>query len=60
MMKAYSPETGGRTFEENVQFFNDAKEHNTWRVHKINRGEFKKMPKGEKDIPDENVPLLAS
>ena len=56
--QAYSPETGGRSFEENQQFFEDAKEHNTWRVSKINNGEFKHMPRGEKGGEGENAPLL--
>ncbi|MCJ1290641.1 hypothetical protein MMC34_002183 [Xylographa carneopallida] len=55
----YSPETGGRSFEENQSFFEDAKDHNTWRVSKINKGEFKHMPKGEKDSEEgESTPLL--
>ena len=65
----YSPETGGRTFEENQSFFDDAKDHNTWSVLKINNGEFRHMPKGEKkkggddddDQEDgESQPLLGS
>ncbi|MCJ1313010.1 hypothetical protein MMC25_006686 [Agyrium rufum] len=58
----YSPETGGRSFEENQQFFLDAADHGTWRVHKVNHGDFKKMPKGEKSGDDEadgeSAPLL--
>ena len=55
----YSPETGGRSFEENQSFFEDAKDHSTWRVSKINKGEFKHMPKGEKDGEEgESTPLL--
>ncbi|MCJ1398981.1 hypothetical protein MMC11_002183 [Xylographa trunciseda] len=55
----YSPETGGRSFEENQSFFEDAKDHNTWRVSKIDKGEFKHMPKGEKDGEEgESAPLL--
>ena len=57
----YNPETGGRSFEENQTFFTDAKDHDTWRVAKINKGEFKHMPKGEKDGEDgESAPLLGS
>ena len=58
---AYSPETGGRAFEENQQFFEDAKEQNTWLVARVNKGEFRGMP-GEKDGDEdgENQPLLGS
>ena len=60
-LKVYSPETGGRSFEENQQFFEDAKEHSTWRVSEINKGEFKHMPKGEKGGDDgETQPLLSA
>jgi hypothetical protein len=55
----YSPETGGRTFDENVQFFLDAKDHETWRVHKINNSEFAGMPKEKNDDDDEHQPLLS-
>ena len=61
--QAYSPETGGRSFEENQQFFIDAKDHNTWRVQKVNNGEFRGMPQGEKggDGEDgERMPLLGN
>lgn len=58
--QAYSPETGGRSFEENQAYFDDAKEHNTWRVSKINKGEYRHMPKGEKDDDGETAPLLGN
>ena len=59
---AYSPETGGRAFEENQQFFEDAKEQNTWLVTRVNRGEFRGMPEREKgdDEDGESQPLLGS
>ncbi len=57
---AYTPETGGRSFEENQQFFEDAKEHNTWLVTRVNKGEFRGMPKGEKGQDGENEPLLGN
>ncbi|MCJ1258583.1 hypothetical protein MMC24_006416 [Lignoscripta atroalba] len=59
---AYSPETGGRSFEENQTFFEDAKEHSTWRVSRVNNGEFRHMPKGEKDDGEdgERAPLLGN
>lgn len=58
----YSPETGGRSFEENQGFFEDAKEEKTWRVHKVGRGEFKDMPKPKKQDGDntESTPLLGN
>ena len=40
----YCPESGGRSFEENQRFFEDAKEAGTWRVSKVDEGEFKYMP----------------
>lgn len=58
MLKLYSPETGGRSFEENAQFFTDAKEHNTWQVHKVNNSEFVGMPSGKEDAEGERQPLL--
>lgn len=58
--QAYSPETGGRSFEENQAYFDDAKEHNTWRVSKINKGEYRHMPKGKKDDEGESAPLLGN
>ncbi|KAF2262317.1 general substrate transporter [Lojkania enalia] len=60
----YLPESGGRSFEENQEFFKDAKEASTWRVLSINKGEFVKMKypdpsNGGKGIVDaERVPLL--
>ncbi|KAL9124894.1 MAG: hypothetical protein Q9217_005831 [Psora testacea] len=56
----YSPETGGRTFEQNQSFFEDADKQNTWSVLKVNDGEFRNMPKGEKegDENGESQPLL--
>lgn len=60
----YLPETGGRTFEENQQFFKDAAEEGSWRVTKVGGGDFTKMkypdPHGEEgDVVDaERVPLL--
>lgn len=57
--QAYSPETGGRSFEDNQTFFEDAKEQNTWRVQRVNKGEFQHMPKSDKASEDgESAPLL--
>ncbi|KAJ4369055.1 hypothetical protein N0V83_006138 [Neocucurbitaria cava] len=61
----YLPETGGRSFEENQQFFKDAGEQGTWRVSKIGKGEYAKMQyPNPKDVDGENidaerVPLLS-
>ncbi|KAJ4297533.1 hypothetical protein N0V90_005425 [Kalmusia sp. IMI 367209] len=58
----YLPETGGRTFEDNQQFFSEAKEAGTWRVKKVAGGEFTafKYPDPESDsvVDAERVPLL--
>ena len=58
----YSPESGGRPFEENQRFFEDAKKEKTWRVGKVDDGEFKYMPRGEKGDGGngESAPLLGS
>ena len=57
----YCPETGGRSFEENQEFFNEAKEAGTWRVGKIKKGEFKRMPypAAEGQEEGETAPLLS-
>ena len=55
----YQPESGGRSFEENQVFFEEAKKAGTWRVGAVKDGEFKKMPYGNSDGEDsENTPLL--
>lgn len=60
----YLPESGGRSFEENQQFFRDAKEAGTWRVRRVNNGDFTKMkypdPQSEEGeaVDAERVPLL--
>lgn len=59
----YCPETGGRSFEQNQRFFEDAKESGTWSVNKVNEGEFKRMPQSEKkdgQQDGENAPLLGN
>ena len=60
LQQAYSPETGGRPFEENQRFFQDARDQGTWRVGKVDDGEFKYMPGGEKGRDDETAPLLSN
>ncbi|ORX97357.1 MFS monosaccharide transporter-like protein [Clohesyomyces aquaticus] len=60
----YLPETGGRSFEGNMEFFEEAKEAGTWRVAKVKGGEFKKLmytdPEEGRDglVDAERVPLL--
>ena len=55
----YCPESGGRSFEENQEFFSSAKEKGTWRVSKVNKGEFRHMPYKTAEGEDaEHEPLL--
>jgi MFS family permease len=59
----YLPETGGRSFEENQDFFKEAGEAKTWRVKKVAGGDWIKMkypdPKNDGEVVDaERVPLL--
>lgn len=55
----YTPESGGRSFEENQKFFEQAKEKKSWRVGKVAGGEFRKMPYPKPDGGDgETQPLL--
>ncbi|KAL8822595.1 MAG: hypothetical protein Q9191_006672 [Dirinaria sp. TL-2023a] len=59
----FCPETGGRSFEQNQQFFEDAKKTGSWSVNKVNKGEFKRMPQSEKNRGQEdgeNAPLLGN
>lgn len=55
----YQPETGGRAFDENLEFFEKAREEGTWRVGKVGGGEWRFMryqkPDGEEG---ERQPLL--
>ncbi|KAE9994144.1 hypothetical protein EG327_001216 [Venturia inaequalis] len=53
----FVPESGNRSFDENVEFFEDAKEAGTWRVQKVKGGKYLKMPYGGKDDA-ERTPLL--
>ena len=61
-VQVYSPETGGRSFEENQRFFEDAKEAGTWSVRKVDKGEFRSMPGPEKGDGQngETAPLLGN
>jgi len=53
----YLPESGNRTFEENQQFFDDAREVGTWRVAKVHK-EYKRMPYNGGLEEGEETPLL--
>lgn len=56
----YLPESGGRSFEDNQQFFVDAKEEGTWRVAKVAGGEYKKLAYGGNvEANGETEPLLS-
>lgn len=52
----YLPESGGRSFEDNQQFFIDAKDEGTWRVAKVSGGVYQKLAYG--GTVGENEPLL--
>ncbi|KAI1764367.1 general substrate transporter [Hypoxylon sp. FL1150] len=66
----FSPETGGRSFEENQEFFVSAREEGSWVVKKVDGGKFLRLPpkqqdaanaedgKVAKDNPSEATPLL--
>ncbi|SMR51954.1 unnamed protein product [Zymoseptoria tritici ST99CH_3D1] len=55
----YCPETGGRSFEENQEFFEDAKKEESWRVAKVAKGEYRNLPYPKPDGEDgESQPLL--
>lgn len=60
----YLPETGGRSFDSNQEFFRQAGEAKTWRVSKIAEGDWLKMlysdPEsgGDSVVDAERLPLL--
>nr|POE79509.1 sugar transporter stl1 [Quercus suber] len=55
----YCPESGGRSFDENQDFFDKAKDAGTWRVGKVKKGEWKYMPYPKEDGQNgESQPLL--
>jgi hypothetical protein len=43
----YLPESGNRSFEDNQKFFEDAARDGSWRVAKVDRGRYLKMPYGD-------------
>ncbi|KAI9845149.1 MAG: hypothetical protein M1837_005034 [Sclerophora amabilis] len=56
---AYSPESGGRSFEQNQDFFEHAKNEKTWTVRKIRNGDYLRMPQhNDDDGAGEAAPLL--
>lgn len=62
---SYSPETGGRSFEANQEFFISASKDNSWVVKKVDGGKFLHLPRKEegpesgKVARSEVTPLLA-
>lgn len=56
----YLPESGGRSFEENQRFFDDADQEGTWQVRKIEGGAYLRMPypNSENAEQGEREPLL--
>ena len=55
----YCPESGGRSFEENQEFFESAQQEGTWRVSKVEKGKFRYLPYPKPDGQDgETQPLL--
>lgn len=49
----YTPESGGRSFEENQEFFDSARDDGSWKVRRVDGGKFVGMPK-EKGGDDES------
>jgi len=56
----YQPECGGRSFEENQEFFEHCREEGSWRVGKVAGGKFRHFPPATKggDGDGETQPLL--
>ena len=55
----YLPESGGRSFEKNQEFFDAASEEKSWRVGKVREGEYRRMPYPKPEGEDgESQPLL--
>lgn len=58
----YTPESGGRSFEENQEFFDSAKDEGSWSVKKVDGGKFENVPNKKEDNEDggnsEQSPLL--
>lgn len=54
----YSLESGGRSFEENQEFFISAADEGRWSVRKVDGGKFLRMPKKKGADGGEEEPLL--
>lgn len=55
----YMPETGGRSFDENLEFFEKARDEGTWRVGKVRKGQWRIMPYPKPEGEEgESQPLL--
>jgi len=55
----FCPESGGRSFEENQEFFESAKEEKSWNVNKVDGGKYKWLPYPKPDGANgETQPLL--
>jgi sugar porter (SP) family MFS transporter len=55
----YTPESGGRSFEENQEFFDSAQDDCSWVVRDVNEGKFETMPPKDEDGEGaERSPLL--
>lgn len=53
----YLPESGGRSFEDNQRFFEDAGREGTWRVSRVAGGAYRRLAYGG-DLEGEDEPLL--
>ncbi|KAF1991606.1 MFS monosaccharide transporter-like protein [Aulographum hederae CBS 113979] len=54
----YLPESGNRSFEENQEFFTDAREAGSWRVGKVEGKVYKRMPYNGGLEEGDRTPLL--
>ena len=54
----YLPESGNRSFEDNQKFFEDAARDGSWRVAKVSKGRYLKMPYGDEEDAA-RTPLLS-
>lgn len=54
----YLPESGGRSFEENQEFFKEAAQAGSWRVAKVRGGAYKRLVYGDDGERGERTPLL--
>jgi hypothetical protein len=54
----YTPESGGRSFEENQESFDSARDDGSWSVKKVDSGKFEKMAGNKNEADCEQSPLL--